>query len=188
MNSYTEDKMAEAEVSLRLAFYLINKRLTDGKVTVCIDGAQLKTLNQIHFDLSSFMKSNGWVKEVDTNEYKHPNWRSRIKISAEPGVGDVSTVLKDGRKFLAECKKGSLNKSKSSKEYPLLREAIGQIMTITMEIDNHILAVAVPFSEKFKELTDRWRKSPLILKAGILLLTINPDGEVYGFTEEMTKS
>ena len=38
-----EKKMPEAEVSLRLAFYLIERGLVTSDVHVAIDGAQVKT-------------------------------------------------------------------------------------------------------------------------------------------------
>ena len=43
----SEDKMSEAEVSLRLAFHLLNHDLVTSDVDVAIDGAQIRTLDKL---------------------------------------------------------------------------------------------------------------------------------------------
>ena len=83
----------------------------------------------------------------------------------------------------AECKKGPLTRSASSQEYPLLREALGQLITIGEVSEKDILAVAVPYSAKFNELAERWRKAPLISRFGISILTVDQSGSVLGFPE-----
>jgi len=91
--------------------------------------------------------------------------------------------LRSGRTLRVECKKGSLERTKSSAEYPLLREAIGQLLTIEQVNDDDMLAVAVPESPKFQELATRWREAPLIKKLGIKILTVGQDGSVDGLGE-----
>lgn len=54
-------------------------------------------------------------------------------------------------------------------------------MTIESADENTLLAVAVPKSNKFDELADRWREAPLIKKVGIKILTVARDGSVCGF-------
>jgi len=79
-----------------------------------------------------------------------------------------------------ECKKDTLIKSKSSQEYPLLREALGQLLTINECDENDRLAVAVLNSPKFKELTSKWRNAPLIHKLQLGFLLVSSNGEVDG--------
>jgi len=112
--------------------------------------------------------------------YSKPGCRS-IEIHSKPGFGDVVGAIADGKVLRAESKKGPLNRSASSQEYPLMREAIGQLMTIS-ETDESmdVLAIAVPNSEKFRELARRWRVAPLIQRLAIRILLIDRDGSVTG--------
>lgn len=180
-------KMPEAEVSLRLAFYLIQRGLTASDVQVAIDGAQVKTSNTIHFAIAEFLQEYAWVKsatdDVWQGTYAHKACRPRIRIHSNPGRGDVVADLINGRTLRVECKKGLLVRSKSSQEYPLLREALGQLLTMDSVGERDLLAVAVPSSVKFEELARRWRQADLIRRFGICLLTVNRDGEVSGLPE-----
>lgn len=181
------NKMPEAEVSIRLAHFLLLNQMAVSPVRVAIDGAQVKTDERIHFQLESFMNSLGWVKSQSQESgswrgrYTNQNVQGVIEIHSSSGQGDVSAQLNSGQTLIAESKKGSMMRSKSSEEYPLMREAIGQLMTIDSLPDNPLLSVAVPHGEKFIILAERWRKAPLIQQAGIKILTIAQTGEVYGF-------
>jgi hypothetical protein len=55
-------KMTEPEVSLYIALFYIKNGLTDENIKVSIDGAHVKTKNQIHFDIHSFMQNKNCVK------------------------------------------------------------------------------------------------------------------------------
>ena len=177
------EKMSEAEVSLRLAFYLLRQDLVSSDVSVAIDGAQIKTLNEYHFHISEFLQQNnclrrepgaGWSGTYSFGCSRH------LVIHSIPGKGDVVAQMKSGHKLRVESKKGPLQRSRSSAEYPLLREALGQLLTIDSVDEHDILAVAVPKSEKFESLAMRWREAPLIRKAGIRILTVARDGSVNG--------
>lgn len=180
------NRMPEAEVSVRLAFWLIQNQMAAGDIDVAIDGAQVKVSDTIHFDLSGFLQRSGWRKSnIDNNKwqdiYQHADHPSKIRIHSSPGKGDVVAPLRSGHTLRVECKKGPTVRSKSSAEYPLIREALGQLLTIREIGDNDILAVAVPFSPKFEELATRWREAPLIRKFGIKILTVDRSGGVAGF-------
>ena len=63
--------MQEAEVSLRVALYYIQHKLTNEDVTVSIDGAHIKTGEKIHFDIWSFLSDNGCKKiEGDSDRWQ----------------------------------------------------------------------------------------------------------------------
>ena len=178
------DKMSEAEVSLRITFFLIEQRSTASDVKVAIDGAQIKTKLTVHFPIVDFLNSNGWSKISSENGwqgiYANQQWHPRIKIHSRPGESDVVATLHSGQTLRVESKKGPLLKSKSSQEYPLIREALGQLLTIEKVGDKDILAVAVPCSDKFKDLAKRWREAPIIQKFGIHILTVNRQNKVNG--------
>jgi hypothetical protein len=179
-----QKKMPEAEVSLRLAFHLIERGLTASDVQVAIDGAQVKTTNTVHFGIAEFLRGLEWFKpatdDIWQGTYAHARYRPKVVIHSEPGRGDVVTVLIDGRTLRVECKKGPLVRSKSSQEYPLLREAMGQLLTIECVGERDLLAVAVPSSPKFEELARRWRQAPLISRFGICILTVGRDNQISG--------
>jgi hypothetical protein len=181
-------KMPEAEVSLRLAFWLLHRNVAKGLIEVAIDGAQVQVLDTVHFDLAGFMGRCGWVKRGAGSawqcEWFNSAKSSTIRIHSSPGRGDVVARLSSGHTLRAECKKGPLERSKSSQEYPLLREALGQLLTVGEVADSDLLAVAVPHSPKFQELAERWRRAPLIARFGIHILTVDQAGGVFGFPND----
>lgn len=176
-------KMPEAETSLRLAFYLLQSSLTDS-VEVAIDGAQVKTLEQVHFAIDAFLagaQCHCTAPKIEWRGlYVHQPTGGRINIHSGSGRGDVVALLRGGRTFRAESKKGLLVPSANSREYPLLREALGQLLTLKEVAQNDLLAVAVPQSAKFADLAAQWRVAPLIQRAGIQILTVNRDNQVRG--------
>jgi len=176
--------MPEAEVSIRLAHYLINSGHAKSEVSVAIDGAQIKTGDNVHFSLVEFMQSIGWIQREKSTSwqsvYVHKDLPGSIKIHCQPGQGDIQAKISGGTVLVAEAKKGTLTKSKSSQEYPLMREAIGQLMTIEKLPEKALLAIAVPHSPKFEALAIRWREAPLIRQARIQILTVSRSGEVHG--------
>jgi hypothetical protein len=179
-----EEKMSEAEVSLRLAFYLIGHDLVTDQVSVAIDGAQVRTQELIHFPISEFLRTSGCEQCGRGGPWQ--GWytwggrEQRIRIHSSPGEGDVVAKLRSGHTLRVESKKGPLLRSKSSQEYPLTREALGQLLTIDSIGEHDILAVAVPKSPKFQELAAKWRGAPLIRRFGIRLLTVGRDNDVEG--------
>ena len=160
------EQMREAEVSLRLALYLlVNDRVTDD-VSVAIDGAQVQVAGRVIFDIHGFLASRCLSRPGD-------GWRGRYEISgtthgleihSTAGKGDVVATLKDNTRLLVECKKGPLTPSRSSAEYPILREAIGQIVTSAPGTGERV-AVAVPHYGRFVGLAAKWRDAPLVRMA-----------------------
>jgi hypothetical protein len=179
---FAVDKMSEAEVSLRLAFHLLDGRLVIDDVSVAIDGAQVRTAETVHFHIEDFLRLSGCESDSDTwrGAYHHPTWRHRLLIHAHPGRGDVVARLTSGQTLRVESKKGPLVRKPGAKEYPLLREALGQLLTIEEVGPDDILAVAVPHSPKFVELTRRWERAPLIQRLGIGFLLVHRSGAIDG--------
>ncbi len=178
------DKMPEAEVTLRLALFLIYGNHTNDDVICAIDGAQIKTGKTVHFPILEFLNSEGWhgldQKEKWQCKYIHDDYDQSIIVHSSAGEGDLVSSLNNGYTLRVESKKGPLSRDKSSKEYPLIREAIGQIMTIEHANDDDILAVAVPESEKFLSLASQWRDRPLMRHAGMHIITVNRSNQISG--------
>ncbi|NLI90868.1 MAG: hypothetical protein GX434_01305 [Peptococcaceae bacterium] len=92
--------MSEAEVSLRLALYLIKNHLVKSNVSVALDGAQIKTGNEIHFPIEAFLTEN-LCENISQNPgwqgvYKLGQYEQQIEIHSYPGKGDVIARLKSG--------------------------------------------------------------------------------------------
>jgi hypothetical protein len=175
-------KMPEAEVSLTIACRLLESDFCITNVRVAIDGAQIKTGKTIHFDIEKYLRENGFNK-ITTGKgwqgtYEKFGCKFKLIVHSNPGKGDVIASLRNGRTLRIESKKGPLMRSKSSEEYPLLREAIGHLMTVEEVGQNDILVVAVPDSKKFNELINRWKCAPLIKAMKIDFLTVRADGIV----------
>ncbi len=179
-----EDKMPEAEVTLRLAIAIIEEGHAIAPVIAAIDGAQVKTGDDVHFHIVEFLNDQGWFGNDPKNNwqctYKNGKYDQSIVVHSSSGEGDLVARFKSGITLRVESKKGPLSRSKSSKEYPLIREAIGQLMTIEKVDANDVLAVAVPHSEKFSSLAAQWRNRPLMNNAGINIATVDRNNVIRG--------
>ena len=174
--------MTEAEVILRLAMYYIKNGFTKEHVTVSIDGAHVKIGNTVHFDIFAFLRDKGFQKldnepERWQGEYSFAGSDCHVIISSTPGIGDVNVKLVDGGVVYAECKKGK--NDKRGQEYPLMREAIGQLMTGCDFTENVIPMVAVPYTYKSKELAERWSRLTQIKNLGIKFALVCGEGKIY---------
>ena len=174
--------MQEAEVSLSVALYYIKNRLTDENVRVSLDGAHIKIKDTIYFDIYGFLNKNS-CRKVDGiadswhGVYEVEGYQPKLIISSMPGIGDVNIVTLDGKRIYVESKKGK-DKNRSNSEYPLMREAIGQLMTGCQLDERLIPVVAVPYSEKSYELAHRWSRFKQIQMVGIKFMLVQTDGNV----------
>ena len=174
--------MQEAEVSLSVALYYIKNRLTDEDVRVSLDGAHLKIKDTIYFDIYGFLNKNSCRKVDGISDswqgvYEVEGYLPKLIISSMPGIGDVNIVTLDGKHIYVESKKGK-DKNRSNSEYPLMREAIGQLMTGCQLDERLIPVVAVPYSEKSYELAYRWSRLKQIQMVGIKFMLVQTDGNV----------
>lgn len=99
-----------------------------------------------------------------------------IILESIPGYGDVQILLQDGKTLFVESKKSK--QGKSSQEYPLMREAIGQLMTSCFMNENTVPTVAVPYTKKSLELAERWSKLEQIQKVGIRFILVQESGNI----------
>lgn len=60
-----EDKMPEAEVTIRLAMFLIEYFHTDKDVICAIDGSQVKVGTTVISPIVELLNSKGWRKRLD---------------------------------------------------------------------------------------------------------------------------
>lgn len=144
-------------------------------VQISLDGMHGKT-----FDVRKFMSKNACIKAdgIDSSwkgKYCVEGFENAIVIGGGLEQGDVRIRLSDGKLLYAECKKGT---KRPSDMLPLMREAIGQIMTGCPMNENIISVVAVPYMEKTLEYVNKWSKLERIQKAGIRFILICENGEI----------
>jgi hypothetical protein len=181
--SLPQDRMPEAEVSLRLAFHLLSLPDAGGSAQVAIDGAQIRVHGAEVFPIDAFMTAEEWTMttRMGKNAWQGTYVREdhQLTIHSRSGVGDVVAVVADKR-IRAECKGGPLVKKPGSREYPVLRGALGQIVTVEQVDGDDVLVVAVPYTPRFQRLADRWREAPLVRRMGIRIVLVGRDGMVEG--------
>src|SRR5690606_39699126 len=127
-------------------------------------------LETVHFQIVEFLSSFGWLNSNAharwQAEYTNAEYSNSIIIHSSSGEGDLVADLSSGQRLRVESKKGPLIRSKSSQEYPLIREAIGQLITVEHDEPTDLLAVAVPTSDKFNGLAKAWRTRQIVETAG----------------------
>ncbi|MCE2571827.1 hypothetical protein [Motilimonas eburnea] len=179
-----KDRMPEAEVTLRLAMYLIRGSYTNDDVICAIDGAQVKVGSNIVFPIIEFLNAEGWIGLEQDEKWQckfiNKDFSQGIIIHSTPGEGDLVSNLINGYTLRVESKKGPMVSKPGSKEYPLIREAIGQLMTVEHANGEDILAVAIPESPKFLDLARQWRERPLMKHTGIHIITVNRHNQITG--------
>jgi hypothetical protein len=179
-----DDRMPEAEVALRLAEFILSLPGSGTMASVAIDGASIKVGDAAIFDIGRFMAGTGWEQskepQVGRNAWTGAYRRGDkiIRVHSRPGEGDVVATV-DGRRIVAECKKGPLVRKPGSPEYPLLTTALGQALLFDVSADDIVVA-AVPDTPVFRKLAESWRSRPLVRRAGIRIVLVARDGAVSG--------
>lgn len=179
-----EDRMPEAEVALRLAEFILSLPGSGAMASVAIDGASIKVGDAVIFDIGRFMAGTGWEQtkepQVGRNAWSGTYRRGdkTIRVHSRPGEGDVVATV-DGRRIVAECKKGPLVRKPGSPEHPLLTTALGQALLFDLSADDIVVA-AVPDTPVFRKLGGTWRSRPLVRRAGIRIVLVARDGAVSG--------
>lgn len=169
-------KKTEAEVIIGIAKYLINGKMIEEPVQISLDGMHKK----------SYPK---WEEEI-----KEEIKEEKIIEKTNSGFGDVVATFNKkfsdeiGKsKLFIECKKGSYSISKTSEEYKLMREAIGQIATVENYDSNTLYAIAVPKSDRTVKLAEEWIKREGIKKLGLKILLIDDNDNVFGLDDNFEK-
>jgi hypothetical protein len=179
-----EDRMPEAEVALRLAEFILSLPGSGAMASVAIDGASIKVADTTVLDIGRFMAGTGWerTKEPEVGRNARTSAYQRgdktIRVHSRLGGGDVVATI-DGRRIVAECKKGPLVRKPGSPESPLLVTALGQALLFKVSADD-IVAAAVPDTPVFCKLAESWRSRPLVRRAGIRIALVARDGAVSG--------
>jgi hypothetical protein len=179
-----DDRMPEAEVALRLAEFILSLPNSGAMASVAVDGASIKVGDAVIFDIGRFVAATGWEQTKEpqvgrnawTGAYRRGN--KTIRVHSRPGEGDVVATI-DGRRVVAQCKKGPLVRKPGGPEYALLTAALGQALLFDVSADD-IVVTAVPDTPAFRKLAETWRSRPLVRRAGIRIALVARDGAVSG--------
>jgi hypothetical protein len=179
-----DDRMPEAEVALRLAEFILSLPGSGAMASVAIDGASIKVGDAVIFDIGRFMADTGWEQtkepQVGRNAWTGTYQRGdkTIRVHSRPGEGNVVATV-NGRRIVAECKKGPLVRKPGTPEYQLLMTALGEALLFDV-LANDIVVAAVPDTPVFRKLAETWRSRPLVRRAGIRIALVARDGAVSG--------
>lgn len=179
------DRMPEAEVALRLAEYLSERPGFEGHVEAAIDGASVQVGEAEVFDIVGYLAWQGWTRErvaSGKNDWAtlYRRGGATLRVHSRSGQGDVEAAV-NGRRIIAECKKGPLIKKPGSPEYPLLTTAIGQALLFDAN-DNDLVVAAVPDTPAFRRIAEQWRNRPRLRASGIEIALVSRSGSITGLS------
>jgi hypothetical protein len=178
--------MPEAEVTLRLAFWLLDRAGQKSYADIAIDGAHIRIAKHRQagrlikertvFDIRSFLAAN----ECHPGNLKH-EWRGSysrkgqtLTIKAVRGF-DVH-VRGDGKGIKAECKGGPLHPVNGRSPAAILARAIGQVIVSDWNAHSEEPWVAVPDSPTFENAGKRILKSRAFASTGIRIALVGRSG------------
>jgi hypothetical protein len=180
------DVMPEAEVSLRLALWLLNRAKQKSHAEIAIDGAHVRIKaheqagqgieERIVFDIRRFLAANRCHPQDLTDEWRGTyNFEGHtLRIRSVPGF-DVH-VKCDAKEIRAECKGGPLRPVKGRRISQRFADAIGQVIVAGSDSEIEELWVAVPYSTSFANVGARITKSPAFAKTGIKIALVSKTG------------
>lgn len=177
------ESMPEAEVTLRLAFWLLSRAGRESHADVSIDGAHVHIAaheqvgRQIQertvFDIRSFLAKNGWYPGNLKDDWRGTYTREGQSLRIQSVHGFDVQVSHGSKSIKAECKGGRLYPVRGRGAAAVLASAIGQaIVSSSNAQPPEELWVAVPDSPKFDEAAQRIKRSPAFGKTGIRIALV----------------
>jgi len=167
--------MPEAEVSLRLAIYLLSLDKAESRVAVSIDTQHVTSGGRQICDVAKLLTADGWT--LASPKFSC-SWRGiwkrqakEIHISDNSGHCDVAITI-DGKNYRAESK-GAPKRPPQDKNQ--VQQAIGQLLVAENVSSDDVLLIALPSTLRNKE---NWQNRPLMLQNKIRMVFIYPDGSV----------
>lgn len=179
--------MQEAEVTLRLAFWLLDRGGPNSTAQIAIDGANVRIAphqqagrqiqERIVFQIEGFLESNG-CEPVDGDGWRGTYRRGESSLTIKSRQGfDVEVVSPKGT-IQVECKGGPLAPKKGRSTHAILSSAIGQVITCGSARAGNELWVAVPASASFEKAAKKICKSEIFSRTRIRLALVAMDGSV----------
>ena len=180
--------MPEAEVSLRLAFWLLDQCGPDSHADVAIDGAHVRISSHIAagkrvedrviFPIQDFLRDAGWHQELPSGDWRGQYSRRNQTFTIRSIQGFDVRIVGSGRSIKAECKGGPLEIVKGHGANAILAQAIGQIITSSTISPGDELWVAVPDTPSFQIVGSRIAASRAFANTGIRIALVSMTGDV----------
>jgi hypothetical protein len=174
------DAMPEAEVSLRIAFWLLDVRGGD-RAEVAIDGAHVEIAEHQQqgqrvpartvFDIRGFLREHHWVQQTGS-DWRGTYARGRQLLSIRSVAGfDVQVFGASGGTTKVQCKGGPLVTVKGKGAGNILTSAVGQAVVSDSDGADHLM-IAAPDSEGFERAAERIMNGRLFRMTGIQIALV----------------
>ncbi len=180
------ESIPEAEVTLRLAFWLLDRADLKSHADIAIDGAhvRIKAHRQAGrrigernvFDIRDFLTDNEWHPENLKDEWRGSYSRKGQSLTIKSVHGFDIQVRCGGKDIRAECKGGPLESVKGRGAAAKLASAIGQVIVSGSGAQSEELWVAVPDSPTFENVGKRIVKSRAFANTGITIALVGKRG------------
>jgi hypothetical protein len=183
--------MPEAEVTLRLAFWLLDHSDDAQHADIAIDGAHVRIKaheqngrrvdEQVVFDIKAFLAAADCQPNSLTDEWRG-TYQRRGKTFTVRSVAGFDVTVKGSRNTVAaECKGGPLIPTKGKSVAAVFASAIGQVVTCSAEAQPERLLIAVPDSPAFERGGRQILRGAVFQKTGIeIALVGRPDVRLLG--------
>ena len=184
--------MSATETSLRLARWLLARKLVISDIHVALTGHELTRRNTPRFPVERFLAERA-VLRLDGGAGN--DWQGRyllqgashaLRLHSDRDEGDVVATLVNGRRLVAQVSRGVVGETRSSAEHKMLRGVIGRAVTFEHYEPSDWGAAVVPRNARFRQLAARWRHTQPMERTGLLILTVDRAGTVDGFPSEVT--
>ena len=184
--------MSATETSLRLARWLLARKLVVSEIDVALTGDELTRRDTPRFPVERFLAERS-VSRLDGGA--GGDWKGRyllqgaahaLRLHSDRDQGDVVATLANGRRLVAQVSRGVVGETRSPAEHRMLRAVIGRAVTFEHYEPGDWGAAVVPRNARFRQLASRWRRTQPMERSGLLILTVDRSGEVDGVPPEVT--
>jgi hypothetical protein len=184
--------MTRTEAALRLARHLLTSHLAAGDVHLRLSGREALVRDRPRFPVVRFLEERGCElaeAHYDPSTPIDEEWRGRYTMKCVPHAlvlhserdqPDLVAPLAHGGRLIAQVNRGRLTASRSPGEHKLLRAALGRALTYPHYASGDVGAAVVPRSQRYRMLAGEWRRAPAVMRAGLLILTVDRAGNVDG--------
>ena len=180
--------MPEAEVTLRLAFWLLDHCGAGSHADIAIDGAHVKIAghnaagkwidDKVIFGIEQFLLDAQCVQQEPVRDWRGRYARQNRTFAIRSVQGFDIEIDASGRRIRAECKGGPLERMQGRGTTTILAQAIGQIVACGTVSPGDELWVGVPDTKGFENAARRIARGHVFVKTGIKIALVNRTGEV----------
>jgi hypothetical protein len=174
--------MPEAEVTLRLAFWLLDSTEQAKHADIAIDGAHVRIKahqqsgrlidERIVFDIQNFLIAGECQPTQLMDDWRGTYQRRGKTLTIKSAVGFDVRVRCGDETIAAECKGGPLKPTKGRSVAAVFASAIGQAVTCSAVTQPQRLLIGVPDSEAFERGGSQILRGAAFQKTGIQIVLV----------------